>query len=116
MSANDSFMQVANAFLEAADRDSPDADRLLFRVIDHAPAELLQQMFSKALEIGLIPSPSGCLADGSPIFSLEEMARHNKISEDEANNLVKQFLEEREQAGLSNDGILVDPDFIRPIQ
>lgn len=116
MSADDDFMQAANAFLEAADSDSPDADRLLFRMMDHAPAELMQQLFSAALATGLIPSPSGYLEDGSPIFSLPDMARHNGIGEEEANSLVEAFMDEREQAGFSNEGVLVDPGLVRRIQ
>jgi hypothetical protein len=94
--------------------DHPKARAALMRVIDLAPREIHARMAEKARELGLIPAADGYLADGTPVYRLEDLAKQLGMTEAEAHSTFAQFEAEREAAGLDSEPI--DPSQIHHVQ
>jgi hypothetical protein len=92
----------------------PQAQAALGRVFDLAPPELQAQMTARARELGLMPDAGGYLADGTPDYRLEDVAKQLGLSEAEALVSVAQFMAQREALGLETGAI--DPALIHRVQ
>jgi hypothetical protein len=92
----------------------PKAQAALMRVFDLAPPELHAQMTAKGRELGLIPDAGGYLADGTPVYRLEDVAKQLGLSESQAQVSITQFMTEREAMGLETRAI--DPTLIHRVQ
>lgn len=99
---------AAHLALHRAGQGETDEGHLAFmRVMDLAPDWLLDEFLSKGKEMGVIPGrPSGYTEDGTPMYSLDAIGEMMWLSEEEAAAEVERFMALREQAGLSNDGIV----------
>lgn len=91
----------------------PQAQAALMRVLDLAPPELQAQMVAKARELALIPDAGGYLADGTPVYRLEDVAKQLGLTEAEAQASIAQFMAEREAMGLETGAI--DPALIHRV-
>lgn len=92
----------------------PQAQSALMRVFELAPPELQEQMAAKARELALIPDADGYLADGTPVYRLEGVAKQLGMTEVEAQASISQFMAEREALGLETGAI--DPALIHRVQ
>lgn len=60
----------------AGQEDSPEAFAAFKTVLMKAPPELRAQLEQEALRMGLMPPASGYLADGTPVWSAQDLATH----------------------------------------
>ena len=51
---------------------------------------------------------TGYTDDGEAVYSLEDIAKHFGISFEEAEQRLLQMMDNRQQVGLSNDGVLIN--------
>lgn len=63
--------------------DHPEACRALAEVMRLAPPEIQAQLTAKAREMGLMPDADGYTENGEALFTLETVAKHFGVSEDE---------------------------------
>lgn len=86
----------------------PDTLRAMMLAMELAPKELIDEFGDMAREMGLMPEADGYLADGTPMFRLEELAGRLGVSPAEAEETMHKMLADRAAMGLSNDGIVTD--------
>lgn len=86
--------------------DSPEARRSFAEAMALAPKWFVDEMSAKAEEMGLLPKPSGYLDDGSPMFSVAEVAKQLGVSLEEADAAMREMLADRQALGLPNDGLV----------
>ncbi|MDD2743388.1 MAG: hypothetical protein PHV02_14060 [Rhodocyclaceae bacterium] len=90
-------------------RGETDEGRLLFiEMMHYAPPEYLAVANQIADEMNLAPEPDCYTDDGTPLISLDALAKHHGLSMDEAGVMVERFMSDRESLGLSNAGIVKD--------
>ena len=117
MNPSPQFMETLHLYDRLAQTHGdqhPQAQAALMRLFDLAPPELQAQMAAKARELGLIPDAGGYLADGTPVYRLEDVAKQLGLSESEAQASITQFMAERESMGLQTRAI--DPTLIHRVQ
>ena len=90
-------------------RDETEQGRLLFlEMMHYAPPEYVAVANQVAEEMNLIPEPDSYTDDGTPLISLEALAKRHRLSMNEAGDMVERFMADRESLGLSNAGIVKD--------
>lgn len=94
----------------------PETIRAMMLSLELAPDEIKDEMSAMAAEMDLIPEASGYLDDGTPMYSLNDMAEKMGISIDEAEKRLQAFMADRETIGLSNAGIVTDSTLIHRMQ
>ncbi len=87
--------------------DHPVTLRAMILAMHLAPEELKQEMDSLAEELNLIPKPSGYLEDGEPMFLLHDIAQHHGWTTEQAEERLRQMLEDRAALGLPS-GVVTD--------
>ncbi|WP_180081241.1 hypothetical protein [Acinetobacter sp. YH12201] len=88
----------------------PITEQALILTMHYTPEHIKAEMHQKAKELNLLPPPSGYTDDGEPMYSLEDIAKHFGISFEEAEQHLLQMMDNRQQVGLSNDGVLINSD------
>ncbi len=88
----------------------PITEQALMLTMHYTPEHIKQEMHQKAKELNLLPPPSGYTDEGEPMYSLEDIAKHFGISFEEAEQQLLQMMNNRQQVGLSNDGVLTNPN------
>ena len=88
----------------------PITAQALILTMHYTPEHIKEEMHQKAKELNLLPPPSGYTDDGEPMYQLEDIAKHFGISFEEAEQRLLQMMDNRQQVGLSNDGILINPN------
>lgn len=83
----------------------PTAKAAMARMLEYAPPSLKRSLHAKAQALGLIPPASGYLADGSPVITVEDAARHLGLSIDEV----------KKHAALVDAPVFVPQSDIHPI-
>lgn len=63
---------------------------LYAKMLRFAPKDLREQMEAKADELGLIPKATHVKADGSPVYSKEQLAKANGVSVEEVDRFLAQ--------------------------
>ena len=86
----------------------PITEQALILTMHYTPEHIKEEMHQKAKELNLLPPPSGYTDDGEPMYCLEDIAKHFGISFEEAEQRLLQMMDNRQQVGLSNDGVLID--------
>ena len=86
----------------------PITEQALILTMHYTPEHIKEEMHQKAKELNLLPPPSGYTDDGEPMYSLEDIAKHFGISFEEAEQRLLQMMDNRQQVGLSNDGVLIN--------
>jgi hypothetical protein len=95
--------------LHAKGQGETDEGCLLFMEMMHyAPPEYLAVANQVAEEMNLIPEPDSYTDDGTPLISLEALAKRHRLSMNEAGDMVERFMADRESLDLSNAGIVKD--------
>ena len=86
----------------------PITEQALMLTMHYTPEHIKEEMHQKAKELNLLPPPSGYTDDGEPLYQLEDIAKHFGISFEEAEQRLLQMMDNRQQVGLSNDGVLIN--------
>nr|WP_315279170.1 hypothetical protein [uncultured Acinetobacter sp.] len=90
--------------------DHPITEQALILTMHYTPEHIKEEMHQKAKELNLLPPPSGYTDDGEPMYQLEDIAKHFGITFEEAEQRLLQMMDNRQQVGLSNDGVLINPN------
>ena len=96
------------AMLEQYGEHHPITEQALMLTMHYTPEHIKEEMHQKAKELNLLPPPSGYTDDGEPMYQLEDIAKHFGISFEEAEQRLLQMMDNRQQVGLSNDGVLIN--------
>lgn len=96
------------AMLEQYGEHHPITEQALMLTMHYTPEHIKEEMHQKAKELNLLPPPSGYTDDGEPMYCLEDIAKHFGITFEEAEQRLLQMMDNRQQVGLSNDGVLID--------
>lgn len=99
------------AMLEHYGDDHPITEQAFMLVMHYTPDHIKDEMHKKAKELDLLPPISGYTDDGEPMYDLRDIANHFGISFEEAEQQLLRMMDNRQQVGLSNDGIIANPDF-----
>ena len=91
--------------------DHPITEQAFILTMHYTPEHIKAEMHQKAKELNLLPPVSGYTDDGEPMYSLEDIAKHFGISFEEAEQQLLRMMNNRQQVGLSTDGIIANPDF-----
>jgi hypothetical protein len=98
--------------VETLGMDHPDTLRAMMLAMEMAPKQLKDEFDVMAQAMGLMPEADGYLEDGTPVYRLEDVAERLGLSPAEAEEAMHKMLAEREALGLSNAGIVPDPELI----
>ena len=98
------------AMLEQYGEHHPITEQALILTMHYTPEHIKEEMHQKAKELNLLPPPSGYTDEGDPMYSLEDIAKHFGISFEEAEQRLVQMMDNRQKVGLSNDGVLINPN------
>ena len=90
--------------------DHPITEQALMLTMHYTPEHIKAEMHQKAKELNLLPPPSGYTDDGQPMYRLEDIASHLGMSFEDAEQHLLQMMDNRQQVGLSNDGVLINPN------
>jgi hypothetical protein len=86
-----------------------DITKQAFAVVFHlAPEEFVLEVHKTAVEMNLVPEIRGYLEDGTPMYSLNDIAAKHGISIEEAERTMNEMLASRKAAGLPSDNLIVD--------
>lgn len=96
------------AMIEQYGEHHPITEQALILTMHYTPEHIKEEMHQKAKELNLLPPPSGYTDDGEPMYQLEDIAKHFGISFEEAEQRLLQMMDNRQQVGLSNDGVLIN--------
>jgi hypothetical protein len=102
--------------VEILGENHPDTLRATMLALELAPEEIKAKVSAMARKLDLMPDACGYLADGTPMFSLGDVAEKLGMPPEEAEASLQAFLAERESLGLSNAGITFDPALINSKQ
>ncbi len=92
--------------------DSPQAKRSLMEAMHLAPDWFKDDIAKMGNEMDLLPQASGYLEDGSPMFSLNDIAAKFGIPIEQAEQSLKEMMSVRQELGLPLDGVMTDPSLI----
>ena len=87
--------------------DHPITEQAFMLTLHYMPEHIKAEMHEKAKELNLLPSVSGYTDDGQPMYRLEDIAKHLDMSIEDAEQHLLQMMDNRNEVGLSNDGILI---------
>lgn len=96
------------AMLEQYGEHHPIAEQALMLTMHYTPEHIKAEMHQKAKELNLLPPLSGYTDDGEPMYGLEDIAEHFGISFEEAEQQLLKMMDNPQQVGLLNDGVLID--------
>lgn len=88
--------------------DHPITEQAFLLTLHYTPDHIKAEMDAKAKELNLLPPVSGYTDDGEPLYNLEDIAKHLGISFEEAEQHLLRMMDNRQQVGLSNDGVLIN--------
>jgi hypothetical protein len=106
------FMNLQRAGLGETD----EGHIAMMKVMDLAPEWLLDEFGDMGREMGVMPSkPTGYTDEGEPMYSLDAIGAALDLTEAEAAEELERFMELRQRAGLSNNGIVTDGGLIHGV-
>ena len=88
--------------------EHPIAMQAFMLAFELSPQHLKDEAYKMAEQY--LPKPSRCLDNGQPVYNLQDIADHHGITFEEAEQRLLQMMDNRQQVGLSNDGILINPN------
>ena len=88
--------------------DHPITEQALILTMHYTPEHIKEEMHQKAKELNLLPPPSGYTDDGEPMYRLEDIAKHHDIPFEQAEQDLLTMMQQREELGLSTDGVLIN--------
>lgn len=105
-------MHTHIALTEQYGEDSPQAKLSFMMAIQLAPDWFMDDIDQMSIGNDLLPEASGYLANGEPVFKLEDIATQFGLNIDEAKQSLTEMMAIREELGLSNVGKIVDPSTV----
>ncbi|MBK1640690.1 hypothetical protein CKO12_02100 [Chromatium okenii] len=103
------FIDAGNEYSALVERGlggSPEASRAFARMLETAPQSFLDMMHNKVVEMGLMPEqPDGYTAAGEPVYRLDAVATRLGMSEQEAEESLREFQDETGAQFLKDDEI-----------
>lgn len=93
-----------------------EARTLFIEMMHYAPPECQKVADDLAHEMDLIPEVTGYLDDGTPMVSLEAMAKKLGMTIEDAEKELEQFIAMRKSLGLPLDGIITDSSRVHRVQ
>ena len=96
------------AMLDQYGEHHPITEQAFMLTLHYTPEHIKAVMDAKAKELNLLPPVSGYTHDGEPMYRLEDIAQHLGMSFEEAEQNLLQMMDNRQQVGLSNDGVLIN--------
>ena len=90
--------------------DHPMTEQAFHLTLHYTPEHIKKEMRAKAKELNLLPPVSGYTDEGESMYSLNDIAKHFGVSFEETERKLLQMMDNRKQVGLSNDGVLIDPN------
>lgn len=94
--------------------DHPEAIAALMLALSLAPETMIEELGGKLQNDGLMPKACGYLEDGTPVFSMEDIAEKLCVPKDEARDSALRFLATCTEQGLPNG--LIDPKMVHMLQ
>ena len=88
--------------------DHPITRQVFLTVMEYAPKEFHDLAHDVAKEMDLIPDATGYLEDGTPMYSLNDIAAKHGISIEEAERTMHEMLASRQAAGLACENLIMD--------
>jgi hypothetical protein len=83
--------------------DESDKARIAFtKAMLKAPQWFAEEAHEMAKEMGLIPAPSGYLDDGSPVFSLNDLAKNLDIPIEQAEKSMFEMIATKKELGIES--------------
>lgn len=111
-------MEKYKSMLDENGEENSDEARLQFqKAMLLAPDWFQYEAHQMAREMGLIPEPTECLADGTPVFTAEQIATNLGVPVDEVMKGIKELEKLQKDEGLSGSkAYLVDASEVHKIQ
>ncbi|MFW1996738.1 hypothetical protein ACG904_17580 [Acinetobacter guillouiae] len=111
-------MEIYKSMLDKNGEENSDEARLQFqKAMLLAPDWFKDEAHQMAREMGLLPEPTECLEDGTPVFTAEQVATNLGVPVDEVLKGIKELEKLQEEEGLSgSNGYLVDASEVHKIQ
>lgn len=96
------------AMLKQYGESHPITEQAFLLTLHYTPEHIKAEMDVKAKELNLLPPVSGYTDEGEPMYRLEDIAKHLGMSFEDAEQHLLQMMDNRQQVGLSNDGVLIN--------
>lgn len=97
--------------------DSEEARKQLSLAMLVAPDWFVDKAHKEAKDMGLLPKATECMPDGTPVYTVEQIATHFGISVEEATKAINDLKAHQEDMGLEGeDAFIVDPSLVQKIQ
>lgn len=111
-------MEIYTSMLDAnGGEETEEASAQFYKAMLLAPKWFQEEMYEKAHEFGLIPEPTECLADGTPVFTAEQIAANLGVPVEEILKHMDELKKLQEEEGLSgSNAYLVDASEVHKIQ
>ncbi|WP_333670081.1 hypothetical protein [Acinetobacter guillouiae] len=111
-------MEIYRSMLDENGEENSDEARLQFqKAMLFAPDWFKDEAHQMAREMGLIPEATECLADGSPVFTAEQIAVNLGVPVEEVLKHLGELKKLQEEEGLSgSEAYLVDASEVHKIQ
>lgn len=120
MTMNPTFEHLMTLYAEldaAGLGDTDEANMLLSEAMTYAPPEFMAAAAQEARRLGLMPErPSGYLDDGTPCYSIADIAAQLGKSAAEVERELARLLELRTAMGFSNEGVAFAPTAVHRVQ
>ncbi|MFW1943445.1 hypothetical protein ACG93R_08030 [Acinetobacter guillouiae] len=111
-------MEIYTSMLDENGEENSEEARLQFqKAMLLAPDWFQDEAHQMAREMGLLPEPTECLADGTPVFTAEQVAANLGVPVDEVLKGIKELEKLQKNEGLSGSkAYLVDASEVHKIQ
>ena len=101
------------AMREQYGEEHPITMQAFMLAFEYSPQHLKDEAYKMAEQY--LPKPSGCLDNGQSVYNLQDIADHHGITFEEAETNLLNMMQQREELGLSTDGVLINAT-VNPIQ
>lgn len=98
------------SMLKQFGEDHPITEQAFLLTLHYAPEHIKNEMSAKAKELNLLPPVSGYTDDGEAMYRLEDVANHLGVSIEDTEQTLLRMMDNRQQVGLPNDGVLINSD------
>jgi arylsulfatase A-like enzyme len=86
--------------------EHPIAMQAFMLAFEYSPQWMKDEAYAMAEEY--LPKPSGYLDNGEPVYNLQDIAKHHDIPFEQAEQDLLTMMQQREELGLSTDGVLIN--------
>ena len=94
------------AMVKQYGEEHPIAMQAFMLAFEYSPQWMKDEAYAMADEY--LPKTSGYLDNGEPVYSLQDIAKHHGVSFEEAEKNLLTMMQNRDELGLSTDGVLIN--------